>query len=120
MLIGALKQVGDTATAYFTAAIAVHTFSTLALRTRSPVWFCAAAICFGWVATIAGGEPSQWVLWKSANINSSSALIPSNVALKSGPLYSTDGSTCGISLAYPAVQAALHVVPVSCPIEFFP
>lgn len=91
---GALKQVGDTATAYFTAAIAVHTFSTLALRTRSPVWFCAAAICFGWVATIAG------------------ALIPSNVALKSGPLYSTDRSTCGISLAYPAVQAALHVVPI--------
>jgi len=91
---GALTQVGDLATAYFTAAIAVHTFCTLALRNRLPI-YCA------WIAVIAG--------W---GITVASALTPAFAHLKSGPVYGTDGATCGISLQYPMVQLFLHLVPV--------
>lgn len=45
-----MSQIADVATAYFTAAIAVHTFNTLVLRNRLPSWFCVVATAFGWLA----------------------------------------------------------------------
>ena len=50
--LGALSQVADVATAYFTGAIAVHTFNSLVLHRRLPYWFCGLAVTFGWTAAI--------------------------------------------------------------------
>lgn len=41
-----------------------------------------------------------------------SGLVPSFINFKSGPVYGTDGATCGISLQYPLVQLLLHLVPM--------
>ncbi|KAH8100817.1 hypothetical protein BXZ70DRAFT_936035 [Cristinia sonorae] len=90
---GAMTQVGDLATAYFTAAIAVHTFCTLALRNRPTYWAWIAVVA-GWVITLASG------------------LVPAFIQFNSGPVYGTDGATCGISLQYPLVQLLLHLIPV--------
>lgn len=52
---GSLAQVADVAGAYFTGAIAVHTFNSLVLHRRLPLWFCFVAVCFGWLAALAMG-----------------------------------------------------------------
>ncbi|CAL1716041.1 unnamed protein product [Somion occarium] len=91
---GAMTQIGDTASAYFTAAIAVHTFCTLALRSRLPPWLAYFAILLGWLLILAAG------------------VIPAVLPVSTGPIYGTDGSVCGISLQYPIVQTLLHLVPI--------
>ncbi|KAI0784488.1 hypothetical protein C8Q75DRAFT_809976 [Abortiporus biennis] len=91
---GALMQIGDSAAAYFTAAIAVHTFATLALGNRLPAWFCYMAVACGWILTIASG------------------VIPSVLSLPNGPIYGTDGASCGISVQYPLVQTVVHLAPI--------
>ncbi|KAK7691042.1 hypothetical protein QCA50_006145 [Cerrena zonata] len=91
---GALSQIGDTASAYFTAAVAVHTFCTLALRSRLPHWLAYVAIVVGWILVLAGG------------------IIPATLSLSTGSVYGTDGSVCSISLRYPKVQTLLHLLPI--------
>ncbi|THH26302.1 hypothetical protein EUX98_g7885 [Antrodiella citrinella] len=91
---GALTQVGDLATAYFTAAIAVHTFCTLTLRNRLPKFWAWIAVFAGWVFTII------------------SAVAPAFSHLAAGPIYGSDGAACGFSQHYPVVQLLLHLIPV--------
>ena len=57
--LGALTQIGDTASAYFTAAVSVHTFCTLALRSRLPPWLAYVAIIVGWVLILAAGTSTR-------------------------------------------------------------
>ncbi|THG96205.1 hypothetical protein EW026_g5582 [Hermanssonia centrifuga] len=90
----ALGQIADVATAYFTAAIAVHTFNSLVLHHRLPLWFCSVAVAFGWVAAIV------------------IAIAPTKMQLKSGPFYSTDGLSCVISREYPMLVTVLHLIPI--------
>lgn len=93
---GVLTQIGDTATAFFAAAIAVHTFCTLALRNKLPGWLCALTIGSGWILTVTGGVvPAQL------------SPVPAP-----GPVYGSDGSFCGISLQYPLLQTLIHLVPI--------
>lgn len=54
--IGILAQIGDTGTAYFTGAIAIHSFNTLVLRNKLPVWICLAVNVFGWLLAVLFGE----------------------------------------------------------------
>ncbi|KAI0073879.1 hypothetical protein K474DRAFT_1692483 [Panus rudis PR-1116 ss-1] len=91
---GALTQIGDLTSSYFTAAIAVHTFCTIALRTRLPQWFCPLALILGWVLILAAG------------------IVPAVLNLPRGHAYGTDGSVCGISLQYPLIQTLLHLTPI--------
>lgn len=55
----ALSQVADVATAYFTAAIAVHTFNSLVLKFRLPLWFCFLMVSIGWAASVVIGMLSN-------------------------------------------------------------
>ncbi|TCD64902.1 hypothetical protein EIP91_003438 [Steccherinum ochraceum] len=88
---GATIQIGDLATAYFTAAIAVHTFCTLALKNRLPYYCAWIAIALGWSLTgVSGIIPS---------------VLPNHI-------FGTDGAMCGIALHFPAVQLLVHLVPV--------
>jgi hypothetical protein len=48
--------IGDAGAAYFTATIAVHTFNSLVLRYKQPVWVIAATVGLGWTAALATGE----------------------------------------------------------------
>lgn len=45
---GTLIQIGDFASAYFTTFTAVHTFQSLVLQKKYPVWLTALIIGFGW------------------------------------------------------------------------
>ena len=55
---GILALIGDTGGAYFTGAIAVHTFNTLVLRNKLSRWFCAGVNLFGWLTAILVGRCS--------------------------------------------------------------
>ena len=54
--VGILAQIGDTGGAYFTSAIAIHSFNTLVLRNKLPGWICLAVNVFGWLIAILFGE----------------------------------------------------------------
>ncbi|OCH84810.1 hypothetical protein OBBRIDRAFT_785696 [Obba rivulosa] len=91
----AVSQISGVANAYFTAAVAIHTFNSLVLRKRLPTWFCGAAVAFGWIcSTAAGGVPL-------AVFNGSS-----------DPIYSSNGLSCGFSPEYPVLQTVLQLVPI--------
>lgn len=49
---GILMQIGDAGGAYFTGAIAIHTFNTLVLRNKLPAWTCLAASIWGWLFAV--------------------------------------------------------------------
>ena len=52
---GILAQIGDTGGAYFTGAIAIHSFNTLVLRNKLPGWICLAVNVFGWLVAVLFG-----------------------------------------------------------------
>lgn len=54
--LGILMQIGDTGGAYFTAAIAIHSFNTLVLRNKLAGWICLAVMIFGWLVAVLFGE----------------------------------------------------------------
>ncbi|KAH9930102.1 uncharacterized protein B0H18DRAFT_873399, partial [Fomitopsis serialis] len=81
---GFVKQFSITASSYFTSAIAIHAFTTLACRRRLPIG-SAGGCCIG--------------------LGGSSCIIPAMIDDDNhGSLYGFDGMSCGISLAYPALQ----------------
>ncbi len=49
-------QIGDTGGAYFTAAIAIHSFNTLVLRNKLAGWICLVVMIFGWLVAVLFGE----------------------------------------------------------------
>ncbi|TFY58396.1 hypothetical protein EVJ58_g6446 [Rhodofomes roseus] len=92
---GFIKQFSMTGSSYFTSAIAIHTFTTLACRRRLPDWLCGVAVVSGWsIAAVMSIIPAM--------INDGDL----------GLLYGFDGMACGISLAYPALQLFFQVIPV--------
>ncbi|GJE96214.1 hypothetical protein PsYK624_124080 [Phanerochaete sordida] len=89
-----LSQVADVATAYFTGAIAVHTFNTLVLHRRLPAWFGGLVVAFGWIASIV------------------MATVPAHFETKFGPFYTIDGALCGIGPDYVTWQTYIHLLPI--------
>ena len=53
---GILAQIGDTGGAYFTGAIAIHSFNTLVLRNKLPGWICWGVVVLGWFIAVLLGE----------------------------------------------------------------
>ena len=49
-------QIGDSGGAYFTAAIAIHSFNTLVLRNKLPGWICWGVVVLGWFIAVLLGE----------------------------------------------------------------
>lgn len=90
----ALSQVADVATAYFTGAVAVHTFNSLVLHRRLPLWFCGSAVVFGWAAAIV------------------MAIVPAHFETKFGPFYTVDGGLCAISPKYLIWETSIHLIPI--------
>ncbi|KAI0346177.1 hypothetical protein BDW22DRAFT_1425695 [Trametopsis cervina] len=89
-----LGEIADIAAAFFTGAIAVHTFNSLVLKFRLSLWFCFGFVLFGWALAI--------IL----------AIFPINSQTKLGPFYTLDGLTCGISPEYPLFETLIHLVPI--------
>ncbi|CDO76994.1 hypothetical protein BN946_scf184298.g21 [Trametes cinnabarina] len=92
---GILMQIGDTGGAYFTGAIAVHTFNTLVLRNKLPGWICLAASILGWLVAIFMAATPTWVR---------------NPTL--GPIYGINGLSCGISKSWSILNTLLHLLPI--------
>ncbi|OSX59101.1 hypothetical protein POSPLADRAFT_1060187 [Postia placenta MAD-698-R-SB12] len=92
---GALTELANTATAYFTAAIAVHVFNSLVCHHKLPAWFCGFAVVSGWVISL---------------IISVIPLMIKNAPM--GPIYAFGGISCGISKYYPAVRVLFRLIPV--------
>ncbi|KZT73515.1 hypothetical protein DAEQUDRAFT_416738 [Daedalea quercina L-15889] len=92
---GFIRQFSMTASSYFTSAIAIHAFTTLACKRKLPDWLCGAAVVAGWaVAAVMGIIP---------------AMIDDDDL---GSLYGFDGLSCGVSLDYPGLQLFFQVIPV--------
>lgn len=45
-----------TASSYFTSAIAIHAFTTLACKHKLPDWLCGAAVVSGWAVSAVMGQ----------------------------------------------------------------
>ncbi|KAH9945193.1 uncharacterized protein BXZ73DRAFT_96183 [Epithele typhae] len=91
---GILGQMGDMGGAFFTSAIAIHSFNTLVLRNKLPVWICLAVNVFGWLFAIIMAATPTWV----------SPVF--------GPVYGLGGIGCGISTEYPLLGTVLHLIPL--------
>ncbi|KAI0366283.1 hypothetical protein BV20DRAFT_658308 [Pilatotrama ljubarskyi] len=92
---GILMQIGDAGGAYFTGAIAIHTFNTLVLRNKLPGWVCLAATVWGWLVAVLLAAAPTWV---------------SNTVL--GPIYGLNGLSCGIAVKWSLLALLLHVLPI--------
>ena len=93
--IGILSQIGDTAGAYFTGTIAIHTFNTLVLRNKVPGWVCMATSAFGWLFAILMAATPTWIRHSPF-----------------GPVYGFNGLSCGMSINHPILSTVLHLLPV--------
>jgi hypothetical protein len=51
-------QIGNVAAAYFTTAIATHTFNSLVLLRPQSVFLCVFVIIFGWLIAVSVGTSS--------------------------------------------------------------
>ncbi|KAI9066349.1 hypothetical protein FKP32DRAFT_1610214 [Trametes sanguinea] len=92
---GILMQIGDTGGAYFTGAIAVHTFNTLVLRNKMPGWACLAASIWGWLVAVLLAATPTWIR---------------NPTL--GPIYGINGLSCGIAQSWSILNTLLHLLPI--------
>ncbi|KAI0090251.1 hypothetical protein BDY19DRAFT_1047449 [Irpex rosettiformis] len=89
-----LSQIADVAGAYFTGAIAVHTFTSLVLKYRLPLWVVSGLVLGGWAIAI--------IL----------AIFPIGTQTRLGPFYTVNGLTCDISPQYPLFETVIHLVPI--------
>ncbi|EJF64498.1 hypothetical protein DICSQDRAFT_79975 [Dichomitus squalens LYAD-421 SS1] len=92
---GILSQIGDTGGAYFTGTIAIHTFNTLVLRNKVPVWMCLATTVFGWLVAVLLAATPSWIR-------------PSRF----GPVYGFNDLSCGLSIGHPSLAVVLHILPL--------
>ncbi|KAH9847545.1 hypothetical protein C2E23DRAFT_496658 [Lenzites betulinus] len=92
---GILTQIGDVGGAYFTGAIAIHSFNTLVLRNRMPGWSCLAATIFGWLLAVLLAAAPSWV---------------HNPAF--GLVYGINGLSCGIAVRWSILNMLLHLLPI--------
>ncbi|THV02835.1 hypothetical protein K435DRAFT_716494 [Dendrothele bispora CBS 962.96] len=89
-----VMQFGNIAGAYFTIAIAVHTFNSLVLRKRQSAFIFAPAIALGWtLAAIV-------------------SLLPLVTSKTNGPLYGVSGLSCGVRVNFPRQMFFFHLLPI--------
>ncbi|KAF8624523.1 hypothetical protein AX15_005835 [Amanita polypyramis BW_CC] len=87
----AMMQLGNWSTAFFTVAIALHTFNSLVLRVRQSLFICGVTILFGWISAVVA------------------ALIP--VVVKPD-IYGPTEISCNFNPMYPTAKFLLHVLPI--------
>ena len=107
-LSGALIQIGDFATAYFTTTMALHALNSLVLKRRYPVWFMPTVIFVGWFAAILIGMALGSLLLNlslSISIGAAAESLSTNAG---GPYYNSVGIYCWVSNSYPGAQFGLH------------
>ncbi|TDL25594.1 hypothetical protein BD410DRAFT_600712 [Rickenella mellea] len=90
-----LIQIGDFAGAYFTSAMSIHTFITLVLKKRSPIWVTSIFIAIGWISSIFMGTLIQAVSHPGQN-----------------PHLGNAGLWCWIDSEYPLARFLLHCFPI--------
>ncbi|KAJ3862538.1 hypothetical protein EV359DRAFT_3802, partial [Lentinula novae-zelandiae] len=90
--VSAVMQVGNIATAYFTVAIAFHTFNSLVLRKRQSIYVYGPTILLGWVVSLVLG------------------FLPliSNL----GPVYGPSGLACGVRASLKMQLFFFHLLPI--------
>ena len=107
-----MKQLSITASSYFTSAIAIHAFTTLACRYKLPDWLCGAAVVAGWAISAVMGS-FRVLLLMTPRLRLPSGIVPAMIDDDNlGSLYGFDGLSCGISLQYPGLQLFFQVIPV--------
>ncbi|EJD06731.1 uncharacterized protein FOMMEDRAFT_66167, partial [Fomitiporia mediterranea MF3/22] len=90
-----LIQIGDFAGAYFTAVIAMHTFSSLVLHKRYSAWWVVFGVALGWGSAVALGTALS-------TISTS----------KHGPFFNQVGMWCAISSGYTVEQFVAYYLPI--------
>ncbi len=112
---GILMQIGDTGGAYFTGAIAIHTFNTLVLRNKLPGWTCLAASIWGWLVAVLLGQsarlPQPLHAAHESTVTAATPTWINNSVL--GPIYGINGLSCGIAIRWSLLNMVLHLLPVS-------
>lgn len=92
---GSLRQIGEYASFYFIVAMGIHTFNTLGLRNRPPLWLGFVVTATGWASAVTIG------------------VIPVSVTSDvNGPFYNMDGITCDISRSYGVGHMLLYFLPL--------
>ncbi|KAF5359541.1 hypothetical protein D9756_003319 [Leucocoprinus leucothites] len=89
-----VMQVGNWASAYFTVAIAVHTFNSLVLKKKQSIFISLPTMVIGW--TIAGIAAS----------------IPFFFHDPAGSIYGPAGLSCGVRAIFPKLDFILHLLPI--------
>ncbi|KAJ3992667.1 hypothetical protein F5050DRAFT_1854407, partial [Lentinula boryana] len=90
--LSAVMQVGNIGTAYFTVAIAFHTFNSLVLRKRQSIYVYGPIIVLGWaVSLVLGFLP-----------------LISNM----GPVYGPSGLACGVRETLKTQLFYFHLLPI--------
>lgn len=100
------------ASSYFTSAIAIHAFTTLACKRKLPDWLCGAAVVCGWAVSAVMGQWYSLILVVT-KLRTHPGIVPAMIDDDDlGSLYAFDGLSCGISLDYPSLQLFFQVIPV--------
>jgi hypothetical protein len=87
-------SMGNIAGAYFTVAIAIHTFNSLVLRFRQSAWIGILVISIGWAVAL------------------SVSLIPLSPALEQGSMYGPGDLTCGVRSIHLQALFYHHLFPI--------
>ncbi|KAE9408361.1 hypothetical protein BT96DRAFT_697144 [Gymnopus androsaceus JB14] len=87
-----VMQIGNIATAYFTVAIAIHTFNSLVLRKRQSICVYGPTIIIGWLTSLAV------------------AFVP--LLPQMGPLYGPSALACGVRPTFPWHLFFFHLLPI--------
>ncbi|KAF9064159.1 hypothetical protein BDP27DRAFT_1426103 [Rhodocollybia butyracea] len=87
-----VMQIGNISVAYFTVAIAIHTFNSLVLRMRQSAYVYIPTILFGWAVSIV------------------IAILP--LIRQMGPVYGPSGLSCGIRVTFPRHMLFFHILPI--------
>lgn len=105
-------QIGNFSSAYFTTAIAIHTFNSLVLKKRQSVIICRSTIIIGWLWASLVGRLDSFITTKDDS-DDISAGSPFLIKRSDGFVYGADGLTCGVRPVYPRSQFLFHLLPVS-------
>ncbi|KAI5829129.1 hypothetical protein K523DRAFT_352827 [Schizophyllum commune Tattone D] len=89
-----MMQLGNCATAYFTVAIAFHSFASLGLRVRHSAVIGSVTITAGWVGSVL------------------LVTLPTLAPRDAGPLYGISGLSCAVRDVYPTQQFEFHILPI--------
>jgi hypothetical protein len=89
-------SIGNFSGAYFTVALAVHTFNSLGLRYRQSAWVGILVVGVGWGLSLAF----------------SLAPLSPSFAVKSVSMYGPGNLTCGVQSTRPTVLFLHHLLPV--------